>query len=131
VSPLTDTDVYALTITVTDAGNATATDSLTITVGAANYNTLYVSYNNYINNSDPTDYGNIGSEPAGVQKWHDGANTYPAMGDIVFSDTSGSTVWNSNGYWHSVSAPNPANPNQALFVIKTNSSGEVIGFTLI
>ena len=131
VSPLTDTDVYALTITVTDAGNATATDSLTITVGAANYNTLYVSYNNYINNSDPTDYGNIGSEPAGVQKWHDGANTYPAMGDIVFSDTSGSTVWNSNGYWHSVSAPNPANYNQALFVIKTNSSGEVIGFTLI
>jgi hypothetical protein len=131
ISPLTDTDVYALTITVTDAGNATATDSFTITVGAANYNTLYVSSNNYINNSDPDDYGTIGSEPAGVKKWHDGANTYPAMGDIVFSDTSGSTVWNSNGYWHSMSAPNPASNNQALFVVKTNSSGAVVGVWLV
>jgi len=131
ISPLTDTDVYALTITVTDAGNATATDSFTITIGAANYNTLYVSSNNYINPSDPNDYGTIGSEPTGLQRWHDGSGTYPALGDIVFSNTSGSTVWNTNGYWHSVSAPNPVNYNQALFVIKTNSSGEVVGFTLL
>lgn len=131
ISPLTDTDVYVLTIRVTDAGNATATTPLTITIGAANYNTLWVSSNNYINNSDPTDYGTIGSEPTGLQRWHDGSSTYPALGDIVFSNTSGSTVWNSNGYWHSVSAPNPVNYNQALFVIKTNSSGEVVGFTLL
>jgi len=126
---LTDTDVYSITVQVADGGNATASGTFSITIGAAQYNKAYRSQNGVIN-SDPNDYGQVYNEPTGVDIWHNGTGTYPVVNNIIFSNSSGSSVFNSGGAWYAISAPDPLSQQQAIYVFKTNSSGVVIKFEL-
>ena len=37
-----------------------------------------------------------------LTRWHDGAGTYPIVGDTVYTNSDGSTVLNGSGqWWHS------------------------------
>ena len=112
--------VDTLVMKTTDVAGATSPDTdLKISVTGSAYTQFWRSSNGY------TDAATAVDEPTGIQVWHDGSSDLPDQGDTVYSNADGSTVFNSQGYWHSMCGPDFCSAQTAVYVFKTNSSGVV------
>ena len=117
---LSDGMVDTLVMKTTDVASTDSPDTdLKITVTGSPYTQFWRSeYGN-------TDSATAVDEPTGIQVWHDGSGDLPDEFDTVYSNADGSTVFNSNGYWHSMCGPSYCSSQTAVFVFKTDSSGVV------
>jgi len=118
--------VDTLVMKTTDVAGATSPDTdLKISVTGSAYTQFWRGSNGYQNSQDSNDSGTAVDEPTGIQVWHDGNEAMPNEFDTVYSNADGSTVFDSNGYWHSMCGPSYCSYQTAVFVFKTNSSGVV------
>ena len=112
--------VDTLVMKTTDAASADSPDTdLKISVTGSAYTRFWRS------SGGNTDASIAVDEPTGLQVWHNGSSDLPDDGDTVYSSADGSTVFNSNGYWHSMCGPDFCSAQTAAYVFKTNSSGVV------
>jgi len=114
--------VDTLVMKTTDVAGATSPDTnLKISVTGSAYTQFWRS-SDQNGNTDPAI---AVDEPTGVQAWHTGSGDLPDEDDTVYSNPDGSTVFNSQGYWHSMCGPDFCSAQTAAFVFKTNSNGKV------
>lgn len=104
---LVDSFLFALTFTpeLFDPTYEGTHDNL---LNFRNYNasTVLLQFNHYgITNGVPW-WGNYVSDTL-YAHFHDGVNTDPIIGDIIYTDISGTTVFDGNGDWwiHSINFP--------------------------
>jgi hypothetical protein len=131
-SSVTSGDSYTLTIQVSDVGNATASDTLSITIGSASRTAFWRSNSGYTFASTAVDaptlvqvyFENTSGNPAG---------NLPEIGDTVYDSAtgigkfdSGAATNGTGGYWHSMCGPSYCQQEEALFVFKTTNSGVVV-----
>ena len=120
-----------LTLKTTDVANADSPDTdLKINVTGSPYTQFWRSDNGFYDSTDADNFGTIDDEYTDIRAWHDGSSDLPEVNDVVYTNADGSTVFNSDSYWHSMCGPDPCSAGTALYVFKTNSSGVVTHVTL-
>ena len=116
---------YTLALKVTDAGNLSATANLVINIGAGNYEDFYMS-------DGDTSCGNasasVCSQAIGTKRWHSGSGEVPSNGDVVYTNSQGTSVFNGQGncyaFWQS---PHNGSGTSYYATISTNGTvGAVI-----
>jgi hypothetical protein len=129
---VTSGDSYTLTIQVSDIANATASDTLSITIGSASRTAFWRSNSGYTFASTAVD------QPTGVQVYFENtsgnpAGNLPELGDTVYDGAtstgkfdSGAATDGTGGLWHSMCGPSYCQANEPLFVFKTTNNGVVV-----
>jgi len=113
-------DSHTIQITVEDAGGLQATTNLTITVVAVSRTSFYRS------TLGKSTAALACGESTAIKVFHDGDNILPVNGDKVFTTATGTTVFDSQNLFHSMTE-DPAGNNDGVSTsrFKTNSSGVV------
>ena len=117
-SSWTTGDTYSLTVKVTDAGGLFATKSLAITISSSTVTRVYRSAGGTFNSACNTDVAN-------TQVWHDGNGSLPTSGDKVYTNNTGTTIFQGqNAYYSFLAEPgNGADDNH--YRAQVNNSGVV------
>ena len=115
-------DTYSLGIRVTDAGGLTADATLNITITASTVTRFYRSPGN-------TSQSGACSDAAQQQAYHDGLGDLPGAGDKVYTNNTGTTLFNGQNAYY-VASVDPAIAGEAGYNIRINSNGVVSNPTL-
>ena len=115
-------DTYSLGVRVTDAGGLTADATLNITITASTVTRFYRSPGN-------TSQSGACSDAAQQQAYHDGLGDLPGAGDKVYTNNTGTTLFNGQNAYY-VASVDPAMAGEAGYNIRINSSGVVSNPTL-
>jgi hypothetical protein len=115
-------DTYSLGIRVTDAGGGTADATLNITITASTVTRFYRSPGN-------TSQTGACSDAANQQAYHDGLGDLPSAGDKVYTNNTGTTLFNGQNAYY-VASVDPVMAGEAGYNIRINSSGVVSNPTL-
>ena len=113
---------YSLGIRVTDAGGLTADATLNITITSSTVTRFYRSPGN-------TSQTGACSDAANQQAYHDGSGDLPSAGDKVYTNNTGTTLFNGQNAYY-VASTDPAMAGEAGYNIRINSSGVVSNPTL-
>ena len=115
-------DTYSLGVRVTDAGGLTADATLNITITASTVTRFYRSPGN-------TSQSGACSDAAQQQAYHDGLGDLPSAGDKVYTNNTGTTLFNGQNAYY-VASTDPVMAGVAGYNIRINSSGVVSNPTL-
>ena len=115
-------DTYSLGVRVTDAGGLTADATLNITITASTVTRFYRSPGN-------TSQSGACSDAANQQAYHDGLGDLPSAGDKVYTNNTGTTLFNGQNAYY-VASTDPVMAGVAGYNIRINSSGVVSNPTL-
>ena len=113
---------YSLGIRVTDAGGLSADATLNITITASTVTRFYRSPGN-------TFQSGACSDAAQQQAYHDGLGDLPSAGDKVYTNNTGTTLFNGQNAFY-VASVDPVSSGVAGYNIRINSSGVVSNPTL-
>ena len=87
---LTSGDSYTLGIRTTDVGGLQDNDNLIVNVTASNFTSFYLS-------EGDSSAASACNRAVGTLRYHDGTDTTPSQGDIVYTDAQGTTILNGGG----------------------------------
>ena len=113
----TSGDTYSLVIRVTDLGGGTADATLSITVTSSTVSRFYKSPGN---TSQSGACGDAANQPV----YHDGLGDLPSNGDKVYTNNTGTTLFNGQNAYY-VASVDPVGAGVAGYNIRINSSGVV------
>ena len=123
-SSWTSGDTYAIGITVTDAGGLTASTTVNITIADSTVTRFYRSPGN----TNATDACN--NDIANQQAYHNGSGPLPTAGDKVYTNNTGTTLFNGQSAYYVVAEEPSSSADENHLRIIINSSGVVSSPTL-
>ena len=111
---------YVLALKVTDAGNLSATANLTINIGASTFEDFYMSDGDTVCGSGGS---NVCTSAVGTKRWHSGSGQVPESGDVIYSNSQGTSVFNGQGYCYSFwQSPHNGSGTSYYATVSTNGT---------
>ena len=123
-SSWTSGDTYAIGITVTDVGGLTASTTVNITIADSTVTRFYRSPGN----TNAADACN--NDIANQQAYHNGSGPLPTAGDKVYTNNTGTTLFNGQSAYYVVAEEPSSSADENHLRIIINSSGVVSNPTL-
>jgi len=110
---------YVLGIRTTDVGGLTDNDNLTINITAANTTSFYLS-------TGDSSVSSACNQAVGTQRWHNGSSSTPSQGDVVYTNSQGSSpLAGNNDYFAWAPGGGAHNGSGTSFYAQINNSGVV------